>query len=420
MKKIIRTGMVGLAACCAVGYVGVFTACRTGGDNANAITITIWAAEGDAEFMRWAQEEFKRENPNKNYTFVMDYQGENDIATRILNDVENAADVFSFPNDQITKLVNGDALSRFGGEILEDALDDIDAKAMDSATVKKDGKDQVYGLPYTDNTFFLYYDKSVLSEEDVRSLDGILSKCTAQKQFAMPFNDGWYSTSFYFGKDLGYNVTYDSDFAETKIECDFGNEIGERVTQSMWELAQDKRVKADANDSKITAGFNDGSIVAATTGIWNRTAIEKYLGDNFAVAKLPTYTFDKGKATEEQVQLVSFAGYKLLGVNNYSKQKAEAIKFARFCTEEESQIKRFELRGYLPTDEDAREDKRVQADVCARAITAQLAHSKSQKNVPSTLWVPMEGLGNAMITGIASGSFDVKQQLQACVSAIKK
>ena len=169
-----------------------------------------------------------------------------------------------------------------------------------------------------------------------------------------------------------------------------------------------------------TAGFNDGSIVAATTGIWNRTAIEKYLGDNFAVAKLPTYTFDKGKETEEQVQLVSFAGYKLLGVNNYSKQKSEAIKFARFCTEEESQIKRFELRGYLPTDEDAREDSRVQSDVCARAISAQLAHSKAQKNVPSTLWVPMEGLGNAMITGIASGNFDVKQQLQACVSAIKK
>ena len=420
MKKIIKSGMVGLAVCCTVGYVGSLTACRTGGENSNTITIRIWTAEGDAEFMRWAQEEFKRENPNKNYNFVMDYQGENDIATRILNDVENAADVFSFPNDQITKLVGGDALSRLGGEVLEDALDDIDAKAMDSATVKKDGKDQVYGLPYTDNTFFLYYDKSVLSEEDVRSLDGILSKCTAQKQFAMPFNDGWYSTSFYFGKDLGYSVTYDNDFAETKIECDFDNEIGERVTQSMWELAQDKRVKADANDSKITAGFNDGSIVAATTGIWNRTAIEKYLGDNFAVAKLPTYTFDKGKETEEQVQLVSFAGYKLLGVNNYSKQKSEAIKFARFCTEEESQIKRFELRGYLPTDEDAREDSRVQSDVCARAISAQLAHSKAQKNVPSTLWVPMEGLGNAMITGIASGNFDVKQQLQACVSAIKK
>ncbi|MBR2341102.1 MAG: extracellular solute-binding protein [Clostridia bacterium] len=420
MKRILKSGIVGLAVCYAVGQVGALTACRTTGENSDAITITVWTAEGDAEFMKWAQEEFKRENPNKKYNFVIDYQGENDIATRILNDVENAADVFSFPNDQIAKLVNGDALSRLGGEVLEDALEDLDEKAMDSATIKKDGLDQVYGLPYTDNTFFLYYDKSVLTEEDVRSLDGILSKCTVQKQFAMPFNDGWYSSAFYFGKGLGYNVTYDANFAETKIECDFDSEIGEQVTQAMWQLAQDQRVKADANDSKITAGFNDGSIVAATTGIWNKTAIKNYLGDNFAVAKLPTYTYAKGTDNEEQVQLVSFAGYKLLGVNNYSKQKSEAVKFAKFCVEEESQIKRFDLRGYLPTDEDARENERVQSDACARAIAAQLAHSKEQKNVPSTLWVPMEGLGNAMITGVASGNFNVKQQLQACVSAIKK
>ena len=420
MKRTIKAGVVSLAIFLAFGYSGALSGCKTSNGDSGVVTITVWTAEGDSEFMKWAQEEFKRENPNKKYNFVVDYQGENDIATRILNDVENAADVFSFPNDQIAKLVNGDALSRLGGEILEDALDDIDEKAMELATIQKDGKDQVYGLPYTDNTFFLYYDKSVLTEEDVRSLDGILSKCTAKKQFAMPFNDGWYSTAFYFGKGLGYEVTYDSNFAETKIECDFDNEIGEKVTQAMWELAKDERVKADANDSKITAGFNDGSIIAATTGLWNRTAIEKYLGENFAVAKLPTYTYDKGQDGEEQVQLVSFAGYKLLGVNNYSKQKAEAIKFARFCTEEDAQIKRFELRGYLPTDTDAREDERVQSDACARAIAAQLEHSKSQKNVPSTLWVPMEGLGNAMITGVASGNFDIKQQLQACVSAIKK
>lgn len=420
MKKTIKAGVLALAVSFAVGYSGALSGCRMMDDDSDTVTITIWTAEGDSEFMKWAQEEFKRENPSKRYKFVIDYQGENDIATRILNDVENAADVFSFPNDQIAKLVNGDALSRLGGEVLEDALDDIDEKAMELATIQKDGVDQVYGLPYTDNTFFLYYDKSVLSEEDVRSLDGILSKCTAQKQFAMPFNDGWYSTAFYFGKGLGYDVTYDSSFAETKIECDFDNAVGEKVTQAMWELAQDKRVKADANDSKITAGFNDGSIIAATTGIWNKTAIKRYLGDNFAVAKLPTYTYDKGGENEEQVQLVSFAGYKLLGVNNYSKQKAEAIKFARFCADEDAQLKRFELRGYLPTDKDAREDEKVKSDACARAIAAQLEHSKAQKNVPSTMWVPMEGLGNAMITGVASGNFDIKQQLQACVSAIKK
>jgi arabinogalactan oligomer/maltooligosaccharide transport system substrate-binding protein len=155
----------------------------------------------------------------------------------------------------------------------------------------------VYGMPYTDNTFFLYYDKSVLSETDVQSIDGILSKCTDGKKFAFPMQDGWYTTSFYFGKDLGYEVEYDASRAETKITCNFDNATGQDVTKSMWSLVRDARVKADADDSKITAGFNDGSIIAGVTGIWNRNAIERALGDNFSASKLPTYTYKKGKVT---------------------------------------------------------------------------------------------------------------------------
>ena len=280
--------------------------------------------------------------------------------------------------------------------------------------------ESLYGIPYTDNTFFLYYDKSVLTEEDVASIDGILAKCTPSKRFGFPMTDGWYTTSFFFGKNIGYEVTYDKNLAETQITCDFDNETGKVVTQAMWELVQNDKVKADVNDSKITAGFGDGSIVAAATGIWNRDAIEKYLGENFAVAKLPTYTLNKGSIGEEQVQLVSFAGYKLMGVNNYSKNKAEALAFADFYTNAENQVKHFEMRGYVPTNLTARENEKVKNDPCAAAITAQLAHSKTQTSVPSTLWVPMEGLGNAMLTGLQNGSFDLNAQLKACIDAIKK
>ena len=188
----------------------------------------------------------------------------------------------------------------------------------------------------------------------------------------------------------------------------------------MWQYVKEKGFKADSNDSKITAGFNDGSIIAAVSGIWNKTTIQGYLGDNFAAAKLPTYTLNKGMASEEQVQLVSFAGYKLMGVNNYSKHKTDAMDFAEFYTNKTNQIKHFEERGYVPTDVEARADEKVQSDICAKAITQQLQFSKTQKDVPSTLWVPMEGLGSAMITGAQSGNFDLAAQLKACVNAIEK
>lgn len=413
MKKSIKWTAAALSVLSLTGIV----AC--GEKNDNNASLTVWVAEGDAEFMKWAQEEFKKANPDKQYTFNVAYEGENDIATKILNDVERAADVFSFPNDQISKLVNGDALSRLGGTMLTELKNSIDEKAMESATVQTSTGEETYGIPYTDNTFFLYYNKSVLSAEDVKTIDGILAKCTSNKQFAMPLNDGWYTTSFYFGKNLGYEVTYDKNLGETSIRCDFDNATGEQVTESIWRLVQQKGMKGDANDSKITAGFADGSIVAATSGIWNRSSIEKSLGDNFAVAKLPSYTFGR-EGAEEQTQLVSFAGYKLIGVNNYSKEKSEAMKFASFYANKQSQLKHFELRGFVPTDKTARTDERITSDVCAKAITEQLQYSKAQKNVPSTLWVPMEGLGNSMLTAVSSGKFDVATQLKACVDAIRK
>lgn len=417
MKKKIKAVCIGTALFVAYGFAG----CNCmGAEDANAIKLTVWVSESDRAFATQVASDFKKANPDKNYNIVIDIQGENDVATRVLNDVENSADVYSCANDQLSKLINGDALAQIAGERLERVKSANSAGAIESASVSLNGKEGVYGMPYTDNTFFLYYNKSVLTETDVQSIDGILRKCEGNKKFAYPMDDGWYSSAFFFGKGLGYQVTYDENLAETNISCDFDNATGVAVAQSMWELVKDGRVKADADDSKITAGFNDGTIIAAVSGIWNRKTIENYLGDNFGASKLPTYTFKKGQADEEQVQLVPFAGYKLMGVNNYSKHKTDAMDFAEFYTNKENQIKHFEERGFVPTDESARADERVQADVCAKAITAQLAYAKTQKDVPSTLWVPMEGLGSAMITGAQSGNFDLQAQLKACVDAIKK
>lgn len=426
MKKIgkficfaLGTGMAfSLSACGGNGGSsnGSGSSGGAGVTNPGNVTLTIWCSKEDQSFAREVASAYQAANPDKTYRFQYGEHGENDIPKKILNDVEAAPDVFSFASDQIATLVNGDALARIGGDRLTALKNSNSAGAVDSATVTVGTEERTYAYPYTDNTFFLYYNKSIFNESDVATLDGILAKCSSSRRFAMALNDGWYATSFYFGKGLGYEVTYDDALAEKTISCDFGNDTGKAVTGAIWKLVSDNRVKADADDSKINAGFQDGSVAAAVTGIWNRGSIESYLGDNFGVAKLPSYTLDG-----EQVQLVSFAGYKLFGVGNYSKNKAEAMKFAEFYTNKENQLKHFEARGFVPTNTEARSNARVQADPCAKAITEQLPHSKVQKNVPSTLWVPFEGLGNAMITAASKGeNFDIATQLAACVKGIEK
>jgi hypothetical protein len=64
----------------------------------------------------------------------------------------------------------------------------------------------------------------------------------------------------------------------------------------------------------------------------------------------------------------------------------------------------------------------VKNDACAKAITAQLQYTKAQKNVPSTLWTPMQGLGDGLIALISSGATadQLNELLTNAVSQIEK
>ena len=327
MKKL------GKLLCLALGVV--FALCLGAGcggvDNKGKTTLVVWAPSEDMAFARQVADDFKAAHPDKNYKFQWAEQSERDSATQVLTDVENAADVFSFANDQLNRLIVGDALSQIGGTRLDKMKAENTEDAVAAATVNIGGTDKTYAFPYTDNTFFLYYNKSKFTEDDIKSLDKILAKCSKTEQFAYPMNDGWYSTAFYFGKGLGYEVTYSDKLAETKVTIDFNNGVGLNVTNSMWRYVEMDGFKADSDDSKLTAGFQDGSIIAGVSGIWNRGKIEQYLGDNFGVAKLPAYTYVDGQ-NQEQVQLVAFAGYKLIGVNKHSPCFALAVGFAFFYT----------------------------------------------------------------------------------------
>lgn len=418
IKAKKRTFAVFSATAIAVTAVAA-ASCKkmTGG----AVTLTVWCSQMDTDLAKEIAEDFKKAHAETEYEFRFVAQGEDEVATKILTDVEAAPDVFSFSSDQILKLIAGDALSRIGGDRLTRIKENNDEKSVDSATVSAGGEESVYAFPYTDNTFFLYYNKQYLNEEDILSLDGILAKCSANKKFAMPLNDGWYNTSFYFGAGLGYEVTYNDSFAETKITTDFGGDTGKKVTQALYETVSNPKVLPDANDSTIAAGFSDGTVIAATSGIWNKKTFSGYLKDNFGVAKLPTYTYDRDGSGEEQKQLTAFAGYKLMGVGQYSKNKTAALDFAEFYTNKENQIRRFKDRGFVPTNKEARGEEDVQSDACAKAIETQLKYSKTQKNVPSTLWLPMQGLGNAMITAATTGSaFKLETELASYVKAIEK
>lgn len=74
--------------------------------------------------------------------------------------------------------------------------------------------------------------------------------------------------------------------------------------------------------------------------------------DNFDMLNQMIDSFEQ-KYAGQQVQMSSFTGYKMMGVNAYSKYPEWAAKFADWLTNEENQTIRFEERNQGPSNTNA-------------------------------------------------------------------
>ena len=367
---------------------------------AETVTLKVWGAQDDQALLGELVEAFKAANPDKTWDITLGVVGEPDAKTRYLEDPAAAADVFAFANDQLIDLVNADALyevTRNKAAIVEANSDG----SVESATLN----DVLYGYPMTaDNGYFLYYDKSVLSEEDVQSLDAILAKANAAgKKVLMDVSNGWYVASFFLG--AGCTLTLD---AEGNQVCDFNNEKGVAVGEAIRAFCADPAFMT-GDDSVIHGGMGE-TICAAVTGMWNAEAIMNKLGDNYAACKLPTFT-----CAGEQVQMGSFIGTKLIGVNTQSEYPVEAMMLAEFLTNEAAQEKRFAMRQMGPTNNNVAASDAVKANVALAALSAQSAYGTSQKLVLGTYWTPAEAFGLAMET---KSTEDMQTLLNSMVAQI--
>ncbi len=404
--------------------VSAMTACAPAEEagSGEKITLTVWGAQEDQAMLKEMCAAYAEANPQNEYKFLFGVQGEADTADKVLNDVTSGPDVFSFPSDQLTRLYTGGALARIGGDIEADLKASNSAASIDAATLTIGGEDQLYAYPVTaDNCYFVYYDKTVFTNpEDMTSLDKMLDVAEAAgKTVHFKLNDdGWYLSSFFFADEsLKYEVTYDDNMQETAININYNDAAGLETMKALRSYINRDGLVVQTDDSKIIAAMteNNGQREAAAviTGIWNAKTLQELLGDNLGYCKLPTANIG---GTE--TQLSGYMGYKLMGVNGYSKNKGEAHKLAQWLTNEQNQIKRFETRGFRPTNIKADAMEAVVNDPVLAAIREQAQYNRNQKGVPSTYWTPMGSLITPLVTAKANGEEVTDGQLQEFLDAL--
>ena len=382
------------------------------GMTVSADEIKVWVADNVVSFTQEQIAAFQEANPEyADYEVTVEPVGEGDAAGNMITDVEAGADIFVFAQDQIARLVSAGALEEVAPENQEAVMNENDAGAVGAATVG----DILYAYPLTsDNGYFLYYDKSVIS--DPSTLEGILADCEAAgKNFYMEINSGWYQTAFFFA--TGAELSYETDDAGNFTACNatYASDEGLTALKKMIEL---KSSSAFQNGSAVGEATNCAAIV---DGTWDSGAAQDLFGENYACAKLPTFEGADGQT----YQMSGFGGFKLLGVKpQEDEDKLMACDaLAAYLSGKDVQLARYEAVGWGPSNLEAQGSDEVQADTALAALADQLQYTIPQGQYPGDYWTLATSLGDSIISGelsTDSSDDDVMAALQkfqdTCIS----
>ena len=167
-------------------------------------------------------------------------------------------------------------------------------------------------------------------------------------------------------------------------------------------------MKSCVNEDAQAFALN-GEMIADVNGTWATNAFVEAYGDNYAATKLPTFTVNG-----DQVQMGSFAGYKFLGVNSYSKNPGWAMLLGEFITNEASQTKIAIATGEGPSNTKAASSEEIASAPALAALAAQSEFADLQR-VGDNYWAPAATLGQTLVEGSYT---DVQKLLDDAVAGI--
>ena len=342
---------------------------------AGTYDITMWVSEMDgvAEMTQEMIDAFEAANPGIVINAAIEGVTEADAGSKVVADVASAPDIYCFAQDQLARLVQAAALAQPGKGAAETITANNDAGAVAAASVAG----ELYAYPMTsDNGYFMYYDTSIISEEDAESMEAIIAACEANNvKFRFALENAWYTASFFFATGCHSNWTMNEAGEFTSVDDDFNSANGLIAMKGMQKLAQSPCYDSNADI------FTDAGVVI--TGIWNANTAAEHFGDNLGATDLPSFEVDG-----TSYHLGGYTGNKLMGVKPQADAKKAAVLslLAQYLTNEECQMKRYELYQWGPSNLNAQASEAVQSNISLAAFAKQAAYGVPQGQIHGSWW----------------------------------
>lgn len=359
---------------------GNTTSTATTTENAYEYDITVWVPELAVELTQKQIENFNNTNTDGiKLNPTIEAVSEADAATQMITDVEAGADIFNFAQDQIARLIQAGALAQLG----EQAAATVKEINDDSAVAAVTAGDSLYAYPITsDNGYYMFYDKSVIKEENLGSMEALMENCKeAGRTFCFELGgSAWYTAAFFFATGCDSTWVTDDNGEFISVNDTYNSDNGLKAIKGLYKI-----ITSDCwIDSSEVTQF-EAAIPAAVvvSGPWNNATAGDILGENLGAVELPSFEVDG-----QSFHLNSFSGNKLMGVKPQTDPAKAAClsKLAQYLTGEECQKQRFDELQWGPSNKALQETDAVKSNVGLAALAAQAPYARPQGNIHGSWW----------------------------------
>ena len=286
-------------------------------------------------------------------------------------------DIFCFETADTERLIGLKALS---------ALEDDVAAAVSVANVPISVNavmcnSTLYAYPMSGGQgVAMYYDKSVISEEDTKSIESLLSACEANnRDFAIQLRNAWFLMSFFVSTGCVSEWQVDENGEFVSCYDTFNSEEGMIAARCIQKI-----LNSPSHVDSLNI-MNDSGEPAAVliSGAWSYYDAKAVLGDNLGIAAYPSFTVN-----ETKYQMTMSTNFTSLGVRPQEDPVRETALhlLAQYLTGEICQQEQLTEHYLLPTNLAVRESEGNLSDPLYSAIIKQGEYARILGEKHASWW----------------------------------
>jgi maltose-binding protein MalE len=331
-------------------------------------------------------------------------------AAKFLDDTAVGADIFTVAHDNLGRLIAGaSAIAPITDQrLLAQINNDNPSIFLDviKGSVGEPAVEYTFGVPYIAQSLVLYYNKDFLSDDDVKTWEGIWAVARANGKQSVTINgDDGYNNSFLVLATRESDGTPIADIYVNKQfdNCNFNSDLAVAVMQ--WgqrfftDSSPDGRINYGAkrvSDSGWEIELANEFSLSLIGGAWNFNAARSALGSKLGIAPLPNFTLSQADVAGTNIpagtvmRSGTFADTKMFVMKKLTRDNVRAEHLQSillYLSSKEIQEEAFDYCANLPAYKNAAVEFRKVRENTLEGILAQVQYEMFDRGRPQPFGV---------------------------------